>query len=159
MVGYVLSTDAGEGVEDRGDGVAGGGEVTVEFHELFGCLVVGGAIGFAGWAPFAIRLRRQVQVEDGGVQFAAEDEAALLVPAERWALPAAVASEFTKVLSCVEEFEDSRHHESENGLGVGVRWGHRDLIHREERYVDSADLLTGDEVKDERVEGAQQGGR
>jgi hypothetical protein len=34
-------------------------------------------------SPFAIRLRLQVEVEEGGVEFRAEQKATLLVPAER----------------------------------------------------------------------------
>jgi hypothetical protein len=35
------------------------------------------------YSPFPIRFRRQVEVEEGGVEFRAEPEATLLVPAER----------------------------------------------------------------------------
>ena len=69
-----------------------------EVRELLGGFVVGAAVGAAGWAPVAVRLRRQVQVEEGGVQLAAEEEAALVVPAEGRAIPAAIAGEVTKVL-------------------------------------------------------------
>ena len=48
VVGFVLAADAGEGVQDVGDGVARGGEVAFEVREVLGCLVAGAAIGAAG---------------------------------------------------------------------------------------------------------------
>ena len=97
-------------------------------------------------------------MEDGRVQLAAEDEAALVVPAEGRAVPAAVAGEFAKVLSRVEEFEHPWHQEFEIGIGEGIGGGDRGLLHREIRQAGSTDLLTGDEIEGERVEGAKQGG-
>lgn len=155
---FVFSADAGEGVQDACDGVARGGAVALKVRELLGCLVAGAAIGPAGRAPVAVRVRRQVQAEEGGVQLAAQEEAALLVPAERRTVPAAVAGEVTKILSRVKEFEHPRHHECEIGFGIGGGWEHRGLLHREIRQAGSADLLTRDEIEDERVEGAQQNG-
>ena len=155
----VPAADAGESVQDVGDGVARGGEVALEVRELLGRLVVGAAIGSAGRAPVAVRFRRQVQVEEGGVQLAAEEEAAVLVPEERWAVPGAVAGEFTKVLSRVEEFEYVWHQECEVGIGEGNGGEDRGQLHCEVLEVDSAEFLASDEVEDKRVERAQQDGR
>ena len=133
----LLATNAGESVEYTGDGIARGGEVPLEVRELLGRFVDGAAIGSAGWAPVAVRVRRQVQVEEGGVQLAAEQEAALLIPTEGRTVPAAVAGEVTKVLSRVEEFEHPRHDECEFGVGEGIGREHRRLLHREILQVDS----------------------
>ena len=157
MLRLLLTADAGEGVQDMDDSVARGGEVALEVREVLDGLVDGAAIGSAGRAPVAVRVRRQVQVEEGGVQLAAQQEAALFVPAERRVGAAAVAGEGTKVLSRVEEFEHSRHHEFEIGVGEGTGRQYRGLLHCEIRQAGSADLLTSDEIEDERVEGAQQG--
>ena len=136
----------------------GVGKWALEFRELLGRLVVGTVIRSAGGAPVAVLVRRQVQVEESSVELAAKEEAARLVPAERWALPAAVAGEVTKFLSRVEKLEDPRNHEFELGAGEGIGREHRNLLHREIRQAGSADLLANDEIEDERVEGAQQGG-
>ena len=48
VVGLVLAAGDGEGIEDVGDGVAGGGKAVLEFRELFGGFVVGAAVGAAG---------------------------------------------------------------------------------------------------------------
>ena len=159
VVGFVLAVDSGEGVQDVGDGVEGGGEVALEVGELLGRLVAGAGIGLAGRAPVAVCLRRQVQVEEGGVQFAAEDEAALLVPLEGWTVPAAIVGEVTKILSRVEEFEHPWHQECEVGIGEGNGGEDRGLLHCEVLEVDSAEFLASDEVEDKRVERAQQDGR
>ena len=153
----VLAANAGEGVQDAGDGAARGGEVTFEGRELLDGLGDGAAIGPVGRAPVAVCVRRQVEVEEGGVQLGAQQEAALLVPAERRAVPAALPGELANVLSRVEEFEHPRHHECEICVGESTGREHRGLLHCEVRQTGSADLLTSDEIKDEGVEGAQQG--
>ena len=155
----VLVADDGEGVQDVGDGVARGGEVVLELREMLGHFVVGAAVRAACWAPVAVFPDWQVEVEEGGVQLAAEDKAPLLVPTERWAVPATVAGEFTKVLARVNEFEYPRHQEFEIGFGVGIGGEDGGLLHREVLQVDSAEFLTSDEVEDVRVESAQQGSR
>ena len=99
----VLAANAGEGIQDGGDCVTRGGKVVIEVRELLGRLVAGAAVGPAGRTPVAVRVRWQVQVEEGAVHLAANQEAALLVPAERRAIPAAVAGEVTKILSRIEE--------------------------------------------------------
>ena len=102
----VSAADDGEGVQDVGDGVAGGGEAVLEFRELLGGFVVGAAVGAAGRTPVAVFLDWQVKVEEGGVQLAAEEEAAVLVPAERWAVPAAFLCEGFEVPRGVRQLED-----------------------------------------------------
>ena len=82
----VLAADDGEGVHDVGHGVARGWEAGLEPRQVCRRLAVCGA-------PVAALLGWQVEVEEGGVQLAAEQEAALFVPAERWAGPAAVLGE------------------------------------------------------------------
>jgi len=52
-------------------------------------------------------LRAEVEVEEGGVQLAPQQEAALLVPAEGRAIPAAVVGEGLQVPGCVGEFENA----------------------------------------------------
>jgi hypothetical protein len=52
-----------------------------------------------------------VEVEVGGVQFAAEEEAALFVPAEGGAVVAAILGEGAQVVGGVGEFEDAGEEE------------------------------------------------
>src|SRR6267142_3358496 len=82
----VPMADDGEGVHDEGYGVARGQEAGREPRQVCRRLAV-------CRAPVAAGLGRQVEVEEGGVQLAAEQEAALLVPAERRAIPATVLRE------------------------------------------------------------------
>src|SRR5882672_5326481 len=82
----VPTADDGEGVNDEGYGVARGREADFEPRQVCRRLAV-------CRAPVAALLCRQVEVEEGGVQLAAEQEAARLVPAERRAVPAAVLHE------------------------------------------------------------------
>ena len=78
----VFAVDDGEGVQDVDDGSARAGEAVLEFRELLGRFFVGAAVGAAGRAPVAIFFGLKVEVEEGGVQLAAEEEAALLVPSK-----------------------------------------------------------------------------
>ena len=81
-LGFILALHDGEGVHDVGHGGAGRGEA-------------GLASGFRGVSLDANRrcLGWQVEVEEGGVQLAAEQEAAILVPTERRPGPAAILCE------------------------------------------------------------------
>ena len=151
----VLAADDGEGVQDVGDGVARGWEAVLELRELLGRFVAGAAVGAACRAPVAVCLRWQVQVEEGGVQFAAEEEAAPVVPAEGRAFPAAIGGEVTKTLSRVEKLKHARSHEFELGIGEGSGRGHCNLLHREVLQAGSTDLFACGEIEYERVEGAQ----
>ena len=77
-----------------------------------------------------------VEVEEGGVQLAAEQEAALGVPAERRAVVAEVAGEGLQVPGGVGEFEDARgdpvaQHRGfvpRGGSAVCVGWEDRELL-------------------------------
>ena len=91
VCGLVLALDDGEGVHDVGHGVAGRGE--------------GAGEGLGLMVPLV--LRAEVEVEEGGVQLAPQQEAALLVPAEGRAIPAAVVGEGLQVPGCVGEFENA----------------------------------------------------
>ena len=82
----VLAADDGEGVHAGGYGVARRREAGREPRPVCRRLAV-------YQAPVAALLGWQGEVEAGGVQLAAEQEAALLVPAERRARPAAVLGE------------------------------------------------------------------
>ena len=113
----VLAVDDGEGVHDVGHGVAGGREVALEFGEFLRGLVAHGAFGDAGGFPLAVGGGRQVEVEEGGVQLAAEQEAALLVPAERRAGPAAVLRERLQVPRRVGQFQ----HAGQEPVAEGLR--------------------------------------
>ena len=84
-----------------------GGEAALELRELLGRFVVGAAVGAADRTPAAVFFGWQVEVEEGGVQLAAEEEAAVFVPAERRAVPAAVRCEGFEVPGGVRQFEDS----------------------------------------------------
>ena len=88
----VLAAHDGEGVHDVGDGIARGRKVALELRELLGCLVLGASVGAAGGPPIAAFVRREVQVEEGGIELVAEEEAAVLVPEERRAVAARVRS-------------------------------------------------------------------
>ena len=89
----VLALDDGEGLHDVVHGVAWGGEGFEEF---------GGAL----FLPFIGST--EVEVEEGGVQLGAEQEAAVLVPAKRRAVEAAVTGEGLQVPGSVGKFEDAR---------------------------------------------------
>ena len=104
----VLALDDGEGVHDVGHGVAGGREVALELGEFLRGLVAHGAFGDAGGLPLAVGGGRQVEVEEGGVQLAAEQEAALLVPAEGRAVPAAVLRERLQVPRRVGQLQNAQ---------------------------------------------------
>jgi hypothetical protein len=71
----VLLPDDGELVEDIGHGIARPREVVLERHQLLGCLAI-------GLAPGTIRVTWQIEVEEGGVQFAANLEASFSIPRE-----------------------------------------------------------------------------
>src|SRR5512137_69972 len=87
----VLALYDGEGVQDVIHRVARGGE---SFGQGFGLLT-------------PLGLRTEVEVEEGGVQLAAEQEAAFLVPTERRAGPAAVLRERLQVPRRVGQFQNS----------------------------------------------------
>lgn len=53
----------------------------------------------------------QVEMEESGVEFAAQEKAAFGVPAERWTVPADVASEVSKVVGRVCQLKDTRNDE------------------------------------------------
>lgn len=75
VFGFVFALHDGEGVHDVADGLAGRGE--------------GAGEGFGLLSPFG--LAAEVEVEEGGIQFAPEEEAPLLVPPERRPAPPAVS--------------------------------------------------------------------
>ena len=95
----VLAADDWEGIHNVYDGVAGRGEATFEVREVFGRFVARTTVGAAGRAPVAILFGREIQVEEGGVQFTAEQEATVVVNAERRAIPATVHCEWLEVPS------------------------------------------------------------
>lgn len=88
-LGLVLALHDGEGVQDVINSVARCGESLGQGFRLLNPLGL--------WA--------EVEVEEGGVQLAAEQEAALLVPAEWWAGEAAVLCEGFEVPSGVRQFQ------------------------------------------------------
>lgn len=81
VFGFVFALHDGEGVHDVADGLAGRGE--------------GAGEGFGLLLPLA--LGAEVEVEEGGVQLAPEQEAPLLVPPERRPTPPAVRRERLQV--------------------------------------------------------------
>ena len=91
VFGEVLALDDGESVHDVGHGMAGRGE--------------GAGEGFGLLLPFGFGA--EVQVEEGGVQLAAQQETPILVPPERRAGPTAVLREGLKVPGGVGEFENA----------------------------------------------------
>ena len=82
----VPPADDGEGAHDVGHGVARGREAGIESRHVFRRLAL-------RWKPFATIISRQIEMEKGGVQLTTEEEAALLIPAERRAGPSAVLGE------------------------------------------------------------------
>ena len=82
--------------------------MVLELRELLGRFVVGAAVGAAGRTPVAVSVGWQVQVEEGGVEFAAEEEAALFVPSKRRAVPATVRCERFEIPSGVGQFKRAR---------------------------------------------------
>ena len=81
VLGFVFALHDGEGVHDVGDGIAGRGEGAGEGFRLLPPLDFGA----------------EVEVEEGGVQLAAKQEAPLLVPAEWRPVPSAVGRERFKI--------------------------------------------------------------
>lgn len=95
VFGFVFSFDDGEGVHDVGHGMAGRGE--------------GAGEGFGLLTPFV--LAAEVEVEEGGVHLAAQQEAPILVPPERRAGPAAVFCKSLQIPSCEGKFQNTRLNE------------------------------------------------
>jgi hypothetical protein len=83
----VLLPDDGELVEDIGHSIARLREVVLERRQLLRCLVLGSA-------PATVRLARQLEVEESGVQFIADLEAPFDVPREQRSIIAAVAGQW-----------------------------------------------------------------
>ena len=101
--GLVLALHDGEGVHDVGHRVAGGGE---RFGQRFGLFA---PLGFGA----------ELEVEEGGVQLAAEQQAALLVPTERRAAPPAVLRECLQIPRRIVQFKNTftqpvSHYQSAN---------------------------------------------
>jgi hypothetical protein len=71
----VLAADDGEGVHDVGHGVVRGREAGFDPRQILRCFA-------RRRTPVAVLIRRQIEVEEGSVQLAAEQEATLLVPSE-----------------------------------------------------------------------------
>ena len=107
----VLAAHDGEGVHDVGDGIARLGEMAFELGKLFGCFVLGAAVETPCGPPVAMFVGWKVQVEEGGVQLATEEEAAVLVPAERWTVVADVASKTIEIVGRVRQLQDARNDE------------------------------------------------
>ena len=105
----VLATDDGKGVHDVGDGVSRGGEKAFEFRKLRGCFVARASIGAACPAPAAtfVGVRVQVQVEEGCVELATEEETAFLVPTEGRTAVAAVVRERIEVPGYESQLQDA----------------------------------------------------
>ena len=164
---FVLAADDGEVVQDVGDGVPRGGEVVLEIRELLGRFIVGAAVGAACRAPVAVVLGRQVEVEEGGVQLAAEEEAALLVPSKRWAVPAAFRCEGFEIPGGVRQLKRARRQPvSKCFVGVPrrravehLRWQDGDLLGDEETKVGSSQLESCHEVTNKTRQKCWQGSR
>ncbi len=112
VFGLVLAFDDGEGVHDVGHGMAGRGEGGEKRGLEMGDWRLGGRSGevvTACLAPFL--LAAEVEVEEGGVQLAAQQEAPILVPPERRAGPAAVLREGFEIPGGVGEFENAGSNE------------------------------------------------
>ena len=88
----VLTLNDGESVHDVVHRMARRGE---RFGQRLGLLT-------------PLSLRAEVEVEKGGVQLAAEQEAAFLVPTERRAGPTAVLCERFQVPGCVGQLQNPR---------------------------------------------------
>jgi|SRR5712691_5392355 len=86
MGSFVLLPHNRKLVENVGHCVAGLREVALEHCQLLRCLTLGLASG-------TIRLAWQIEVEEGGVQFTANLEAALGVPRKWWSVVAAVVAQ------------------------------------------------------------------
>ena len=69
-----------------------------------------------------------IQAEEGGVQLAAEQEAAIFVPPERLARVAAVFGEASQVVGGVGQFQHARHNEVEFDGLIRFRKENRELI-------------------------------
>ena len=145
----VLAADNGKGVHDVGDGVARGGEKAFEFRKLRGSFVVRASFGATGGPPAVTFVGGKVQVEEGSVELATEEEAAIFVPTEGWTVVAAVVREGFEVPCGAGEFEDPIRHPGADRSGSipgtcfveHLRQQRRTLIHQVEIQVDAAYLL------------------
>lgn len=112
VFGFVFAFDDGEGVHDVGHGMAGRGEGGEKRGLEIGDWRLGGRSGevaAAALAPFV--LAAEVEVEEGGVQLAAQQEAPILVPPERRAGPSAVFCKSLQIPSCEGKFQNTRLNE------------------------------------------------
>ena len=107
----VLALDDGEGLQDVVDCVARRGEALPQPRQLLLPLP-------SRPAPLAIRRRRQIEVEEGGIQLTAQQEAALLVPAEGRAFVAEVAGEGGEVPRRVHQLKHASRHPLFDALRV-----------------------------------------
>ena len=145
----ILSADDGEGVHDVGDGVSRGAKVALELREFPWCFIAGASFGATGGPPAATFVGGQVQVEEGSVELATEEEAAVFVPMEGWAVVAAVVRERLEIPCSAGEFEDAIRHPGADRSGSipgtcfaeHLRQQRRTLIHQVEIQVDAAYLL------------------
>ena len=80
-----------------------------EFGKLFGRFLVTTSADLAWRLPVTAFVRWQVQVQERGIKLAAEQEASLLIPAERRTVPPTVAGERFKFPGRVRQFQDTRH--------------------------------------------------
>ena len=96
-------------------------------------------------------------MEEGGVQFATEQEAAVVVPVERWAIVAAIGYERLMSPGGVGQLKDARQQPFANCLG-GAPWSwlvealwrqHRDLLRDEKIEMGSAHFESGGVVANE----------
>ena len=108
-LGFVLALHDGEGVHDVVHSGAGSGEAGLESRPIFCRFVL-------GWTPVAICLGGQVEMEEGGIQLAAEQESAFFIPTEWRAWIVAILRERLEIPCCVCEFQHSGKEPAGDGL-------------------------------------------
>ena len=157
VVLLVLAADDGEGVHDVGDSVARRVEAEPKVRELFAGFVAGTTVRTARRAPASVLFGQQIQMEEGGVQLTAEQEAAVVVPGKRWIIAATIGCEGLKFPCGVDQLENALEQPFLNRLPSTPRHGstehlrrqNRNLLRDEEIEVGAAHLESGGEVADE----------
>jgi hypothetical protein len=82
--------------------------VTLQFHQLLCGLISDGAVGDTGQLPKAVVGRCTVQMEEGGIKFATDLEAALFVPSKWRANTPAIARKRFQIPRRIDQLKDPR---------------------------------------------------
>ena len=88
-----------------------------------------------------------IEVEVERVEFAAHEEAALVVPDEGRTVIADILREGLQIPCGVGEFQHTRGNKIEQGLNIGMRRDYRELFDNEEIEIRTSQFLPNNEIK------------